>query len=174
MKETITLKVIGYIVRVNSSSSTRLRLGGQEEAVLGPAPINFNDSRFRRVVVTHVTSDLKLYVQYSEQGPKVEQLQSELRDIFSQTKPVGGHVVKKGELLAARYTADNEWYRARVEKIENNNRVSVYFIDYGNREVISDSSRFTTLPPGMYLSQDKLAKKSIVSCRLFTITSTSS
>ncbi|CAF1029256.1 unnamed protein product, partial [Adineta ricciae] len=122
--------------------------GGQEEVVLGPAPINFNDSRFRRVVVTHVTSDLKLYVQYSEQGPKVEQLQSELRDIFSQTKPVGGHVVKKGELLAARYTADNEWYRARVEKIENNNRVSVYFIDYGNREVISDSSRFTTLPPG--------------------------
>lgn len=88
-------------------------------------------------------------MQYSEQGSKVEQLQSDLRDIFNQTKPVGGHAPKKGELLAARFTADNEWYRARVEKIEGNNRVSVYFVDYGNREVITDPSRLTTLPPGI-------------------------
>lgn len=87
-------------------------------------------------------------MQYSEQGAKVEQLQSELRDIFNQTKPVGGHTPKKGELLAARFTADNEWYRARVEKIEGTNRVSVYFVDYGNREIITDPSRLTTLPPG--------------------------
>jgi len=56
--------------------------------------------------------------------------------------------LKKGELLAARFTADNEWYRARVEKIEGNNRISVYFVDYGNREIINDSSRLTTLPSG--------------------------
>jgi staphylococcal nuclease domain-containing protein 1 len=100
-------------------------------------------------VVTFITTELKVYVQYTEQGSKVEQLQTELRDMFNQTKPVGGHTPKKGELLAARFTADNEWYRARVEKIEGN-RVSVYFIDYGNREVITDSNRLTTLPPGMY------------------------
>jgi staphylococcal nuclease domain-containing protein 1 len=100
-------------------------------------------------VITYVTSDLKIYVQYADQGQKLEQLQSELHEIFEQRKPVGGHAVKKGELLAARFTADNEWYRARVEKIEGN-RVSVYFIDYGNREVITDSNRLTTLPPGMY------------------------
>ncbi|CAF2622375.1 unnamed protein product [Rotaria sp. Silwood2] len=119
-----------------------------EETVLGSGIINFNDPRFRRVVVTYVTTDLKVYVQYSEQGSKVEQLQSELREIYNQTKPVGGHTPKKGELLAARFTADNEWYRARVEKIEGNNRISVYFVDYGNRELITDLSRFTTLPPG--------------------------
>jgi staphylococcal nuclease domain-containing protein 1 len=101
-------------------------------------------------VVTYVTDEMKVYVQYSEQGPKVDQSQSELREIFSQTKPVGGHTPKKGELLAARFTADNEWYRARVEKIEGNNRISVYFIDYGNREVITDLSRLTTLPPGTF------------------------
>ncbi|CAF3270487.1 unnamed protein product [Rotaria socialis] len=119
-----------------------------EEPVLGAGVINFNDSRFRRVVVTYVTPELKVYVQYAEQGAKVEQLQTDLREIFSQTKPVGGHSPKKGELLAARFTADNEWYRARVEKIEGNNRISVYFIDYGNRELITDLSRLTQLPPG--------------------------
>ena len=89
-------------------------------------------------------------MQYSEQGPQVEKLQFDLHEIFNQAKPVGGHVPRKGELLAARFTEDNEWYRARVEKVEGNNRISVYFIDYGNREMITDLSRLTTLPPGMY------------------------
>lgn len=127
----------------------KIVLDTPDEVVSGPSTVNFNDTRFRRVVVTYVTTELKVYVQYSEQGAKVEQLQTDLRDVFSQTKPVGGHTPKKGELLAARFTADNEWYRARVEKIEGNNRISVYFVDYGNREVISDSARLTTLPPGM-------------------------
>jgi staphylococcal nuclease domain-containing protein 1 len=100
-------------------------------------------------MITYITSELKIYVQYAEQGKKVEQIQSELREIFEQRKPAGGHASKKGELLSARFSADNEWYRARVEKIEGN-RVSVYFIDYGNREVITDSARLTTLPPGIY------------------------
>jgi staphylococcal nuclease domain-containing protein 1 len=100
--------------------------------------------------VTYITTDLKIYVQYAEQGTKVEQLQSDLRDVFNQSKPVGGHSPKKGELLAARFTVDNEWYRARVEKIEANNRISVYFVDYGNREIITDSNRLTTLPPGRF------------------------
>jgi len=121
----------------------------QDEPVSGAIPpTNFNDPRFRRCMVTYVTPDLKVYVQYSEQGSKVEQLQNDLREVFSQTKPVGGHVPKKGELLAARFTGDNEWYRARVEKIEGNNRISVYFVDYGNRELITDLSRLTNLPAG--------------------------
>lgn len=125
-----------------------LHLPVLEEQPSEAGVVNFNDSRFRRVALTYATSELKIYVQYSEQGPKVEQLQGDLREAFNQKKPVGGHTPKKGELLAARFTQDNEWYRARVEKIEGNNRVSVYFIDYGNREVITDPSRLTTLPPG--------------------------
>ncbi|CAF1056922.1 unnamed protein product [Rotaria sordida] len=99
--------------------------------------INFTDPRFRDAFITYITSDLKIYLQYSEHGRKLEQLQSELREIFNRTKPI-----------AARFTADNEWYRARVEKIEGNNRISIYFVDYGNREIITDLNHLTTLPPG--------------------------
>lgn len=120
-----------------------------EEPITSTVPaLNFNDSRFRRAAVTFVTPELKVYVQFAEQGPKVEKLQSDLHELFSQSKPVGGHNPKKGELLAARFTGDNQWYRARVEKIEGNNRISVYFLDYGNREVITDLSRLTALPMG--------------------------
>lgn len=120
----------------------------EDEVISGAGTINFNDPRYRHVMVTDVTTDLKLYVQYSEHGAQVEKMQSDLHEIFSQTKPVGGHNPRKGELLAARFTVDNEWYRARVEKIEGNNRISVYFVDYGNRELITDLSRLTTLPSG--------------------------
>ncbi|CAF2744030.1 unnamed protein product [Rotaria sp. Silwood2] len=120
----------------------------EDENVYESDIINFADSRFRHAVVSYVTSDLKVYLQYSEQGQKLEQLQTELREIFNRTKPTGGYIPKKGELLAACSTADNEWYRARVEKIEGNNRISVYYIDYGNREVITDLNRLAKLPPG--------------------------
>lgn len=113
-----------------------------------PEILDFNSSNFRPVVVTYISPDFKVYVQYSNQGQRVEQLQSDLRQRFAQTKSVGGYSAKKNELVAAQFSADNEWYRARVEKIEGNNRVSVYFVDYGNREVITDPSRLTALPPG--------------------------
>ena len=113
-----------------------------------PETLDFNSSSFRPVVVTYISPDFKVYVQYSDQGQRVEQLQSDLRQSFSEKKPVGGHSPKKNKLVAAQFSADNEWYRARVEKIEANDRVSVYFVDYGNREVITDPSRLTALPPG--------------------------
>jgi len=179
MKQKIILKVIIQIIFFFNFFLKFL--AAPEEAVLGTTTVNFNDTRFRRVVVTYVTTDLKIYVQYSEQGPKVEQLQSEIREIFNQTKPVGGHTPKKGELLAARFTVDNEWYRARVEKIEGNNRISVYFVDYGNREIITDLSRLTTLPPGMdffhkirYKYMSILIGIFFLCSRFFTITSSSS
>lgn len=115
-----------------------------------PEIIDFNDPKFRRVAVTYVTSDLKVYAQYATQAQKLEQLQSDLRESFTQNPPVGGYTPKKGELLAARFSADNEWYRARVEKIEGNSRVFVFFLDYGNREIITELSQLAQLPAGVY------------------------
>jgi staphylococcal nuclease domain-containing protein 1 len=115
--------------------------------------INFNDPEFHRVVLTYITSELTIYVQYSEQGQKLEQLQNQLREIFNEKTPIGEYTPKKGELLAARFTADDQWYRAKVEKIEENNHIFVYFIDYGNREVITDLTRITTLPSGRFLNE---------------------
>ncbi|CAF1326718.1 unnamed protein product, partial [Didymodactylos carnosus] len=122
----------------------------QEQAVQEQGDIsnNFSDPRYRHVQVTYVSLDLKIYVQYAEDGSKLERLQQELRDTFSQQQPTGGHMPKKNEVLAARFTDDNEWYRARIEKIEQN-KISVYFVDYGNRETITDTSRLTLLPPGL-------------------------
>jgi len=93
---------------------------------------------------------LKIFIQNSEEGKKFVQLQNKLREFFNQNKPIGEYRPKKGELLAVNYTVDNEWYRARVEKIAKNNHISLYFVDYGYREVITDLTRITILPSSIF------------------------
>ncbi|UJR21995.1 hypothetical protein I4U23_025063 [Adineta vaga] len=108
--------------------------------------IDFNDSHFRRGAISHITSDLRLYFQYSEQIQALEQLQSDLQELFISTESNEEYIPEENELLAARFSIDNQWYRACVEKIEENNHISVYFVDYGNREIITDLNRLMLLP----------------------------
>lgn len=89
---------------------------------------------------------MKFYFQYSEHGQKLVEEQNGFREILNQTKPVDEHRPQKGELLAACSAVDNEWYRARVKKIDGKKGVSVDFIDYGNREVITEPHRLRALP----------------------------
>ena len=66
-------------------------------------------------------------------GQKLEELSENLRKEFAENPPVAGsHVPKRGEIVAAKYTVDNQWYRAKVEKVEKSHVATVLFIDYGN------------------------------------------
>jgi staphylococcal nuclease domain-containing protein 1 len=63
----------------------------------------------------------------------MEQLRGELT---SNPPLPGSYKPKRGELCAAKFV-DGEWYRAKVEKVQGNNVVSVLYIDFGN---VSSSS----------------------------------
>jgi len=70
---------------------------------------------------------------------------SDLRRELSEKPPMtGAYTPKKGDLCVARFSADNEWYRAKIEKVEKD-QVHVLYVDYGNRETIK-SSRCAVLP----------------------------
>lgn len=58
-----------------------------------------------------------------------------------------------GDLCAALYV-DNQWYRAKVEKVTSG-KVSVRYIDYGNREV-TEITKCAALPSG-YSAQPQYA-----------------
>ena len=51
-----------------------------------------------------------------------------------------------GDVCAAKFV-DDEWYRAKVEKVEKGGNVSVLYMDYGNRETLS-ATRCAQLPSG--------------------------
>lgn len=68
---------------------------------------------------------------------------------------------KRGDLCAAKYTVDNEWYRAKIEKVQGS-KVSVLYIDYGNREELN-ASRLAALP-ATFLSDKPFATEYSLAC----------
>lgn len=101
---------------------------------------------YKPVFVTEITDDLHFYVQDVETGTQLEKLMENMRNDISSHPPVeGSYAPRRGEFCIAKFV-DGEWYRARVEKVESPAKVHVFYIDYGNREILP-STRLGTLPP---------------------------
>lgn len=101
---------------------------------------------YKPVFVTEITDDLHFYVQDVETGTQLEKLMENMRNDIASHPPVeGSYAPRRGEFCIARFV-DGEWYRARVEKVESAAKVHVFYIDYGNREILP-STRLGTLPP---------------------------
>lgn len=117
----------------------------EESVVLENEPVE-RKVNYKTVVITEVDDALKFFVQDCETGPQLEKLMEQLRIDFTNSPPVvGSYTPKKGDLIAAKFVEDNQWYRGRVEKILPGNKAQVLFVDYGNREV-TDTTRLATLP----------------------------
>jgi staphylococcal nuclease domain-containing protein 1 len=95
---------------------------------------------YRDVVVTHVDDTGRLKLQQVGTGTAaLTELMSAFRSFHLNPSNNQGlpNPPKAGDFVAAKFTADNEWYRARIRR---NNReakeAEVVYIDYGNSEVI--------------------------------------
>lgn len=95
---------------------------------------------YRDVVVTHVDDTGRIKLQQVGTGTSaLTELMSAFRNFH--LNPANNQGLpgppKAGEFVAAKFTADGEWYRARIRR---NNReakeAEVVYIDYGNSEVI--------------------------------------
>lgn len=103
--------------------------------------------KYENVVITEVTPELHFYAQHADQGTKLEELMSKLRQDFRAMPPVtGSYNPRRGDLCAAKFTEDNEWYRAKIEKLEKGGNASILYVDYGNRETVP-TTRLAQLPP---------------------------
>ena len=100
---------------------------------------------YKKVIVTEVDEDLRFYAQFVDNGPQLEKLMEQLRQDMEANPPLpGSYNPKKGDLCAAKFSQDGQWYRAKVEKLEKG-KVLVLFIDFGNREK-SSTTDLATLP----------------------------
>ena len=83
------------------------------------------------VYVSEITEEGKLYACNISDGPALETLMDRLRTEFSTNPPIDGtYTPKKGDICAAKFV-DDQWYRAKIERISEN-KVYVQYIDYGN------------------------------------------
>uniref|UniRef100_A0AAQ4S1P2 Staphylococcal nuclease domain-containing protein 1 n=1 Tax=Gasterosteus aculeatus aculeatus TaxID=481459 RepID=A0AAQ4S1P2_GASAC len=103
-------------------------------------------ANYKPVYVTEICDTLHFYTQDVETGAQLENLMETMRAEIAAQPPVeGAYAPRRGDICIATF-ADGEWYRARVEKVESPARVHVFYIDYGNREVVP-STRLAAMPP---------------------------
>lgn len=112
------------------------------------------------VLVTEITAEGKVYACNVADGPALETLMDNLREEFKTNPPLAGaYTPKKNDLCAAKFV-DDQWYRARVEKMGAAD-VQVLYIDYGNRASVP-KTKLGSLPatfqtPGGYAKPYSLA-----------------
>uniref|UniRef100_A0A4W6CKA6 Staphylococcal nuclease domain-containing protein n=1 Tax=Lates calcarifer TaxID=8187 RepID=A0A4W6CKA6_LATCA len=93
----------------------------------------------RPVYVTEITDNLHFYTQDVETGGQLESLMETMRAEIAAQPPVeGSYSARRGDYCIAKVS--------RVEKVESPAKVHVFYIDYGNREVVS-STRLAAIPP---------------------------
>ncbi|KAK6629054.1 hypothetical protein RUM43_002871 [Polyplax serrata] len=116
----------------------------EKEERVEDEPMTERKVDYQKVVVVEATPDLRFYAQMVDQGPRLEVLMNQIRQEFQTNPPLpGAYTPKKGDICAAKFE-DDQWYRAKVEKVTNK-EVQVFYIDYGNKESTTPA-RCASLP----------------------------
>jgi len=118
------------------------------------------------VEVTEVKSGGVVYVQRKDKAAKVDWLANQMQSLGLKEAPATGGVAAApvpGVVYAARFTEDNQWYRAKVEKEKSPaaGKVAVFYVDFGNSEEIA-ANRVVTLdaaPQLALMAQPALAEE---------------
>jgi len=98
------------------------------------------------ILVTEIEDASKFYIQVL--GPEQKQLEELMKNLtLLQQKDLSepyNPVV--GELVIAKFTEDEGWYRGKILKKTPEGEYDVFYVDYGNFETLSNS-RIRQIPP---------------------------
>lgn len=100
---------------------------------------DFKKGHIEDVVLSHIESPHSFYIQ--RLGEHARYLTSLMKDMNVEYTNTGNKGViytpYVGMPCAAQYTIDNRWYRAKIVDLPGNKMVEVFYVDYGNQEVIT-------------------------------------
>ena len=85
--------------------------------------------------VTHVESPASFWCRPLSSFEQLDTVMATMADYYNEhIKPMSSVAI--GTTVAAQYSEDGSWYRAKILDVNNDN-ISVLFIDYGNGEVVT-------------------------------------
>lgn len=131
-----------------SASSSPASASGNLPVVLGLASLPLGES----VVcgIQEIVSCQEFYVNQKEAEDNLNMLREKLNSFcgeLAEEQPEAVQQVSKGNHVLVQFSADNEWYRGRVEQVsEDGKKCRVFFVDYGNAED-KDVASLKALPP---------------------------
>lgn len=91
------------------------------------------------VVVIEVLPDLSFFAQKTADDEKLTKLMENVKTLLDSSMSSGLTRPKRGDIVAAKFSIDNQWYRAKIEKVVQT-KAHILYIDYGNREVVDIST----------------------------------
>lgn len=107
-----------------------------EEAAAAAAATVQNEPRreYIDIVVSEIVSGTRFYVQVvNDEIRQLEKLMAELSHYHSSRAGMeSAYKPKVGDLVSAKFTEDDAWYRAKVRRVSQQGVADVLYIDYGN------------------------------------------
>jgi len=112
--------------------------GPAESATAASATVDKKPTDYRDIVITNIDNNGRLKIQEIGQGTAaLTTLMNEFKKFHLDPKnnvPLKD-APKTGEYVAAKFSADGDWYRARIRSNDRSAKVAeVVYIDYGNSE----------------------------------------
>jgi staphylococcal nuclease domain-containing protein 1 len=91
---------------------------------------------YRDVIITHIDESGRLKLQQIGSGTAaLDKLMSSFRSFHLSSKPTLPGPPKAGDVVAAKFSADNSWYRAKIRRNDREKKeAEVVYLDYGNSE----------------------------------------
>ncbi|KAJ3083740.1 nuclease domain-containing protein [Quaeritorhiza haematococci] len=94
----------------------------------------------KEAIVSEIAGGGRIYLQFvGEELNKLERLMADFARKHSGSQPIAPFTPKAGEYCSAKFTADENWYRARIKKVNPDKTYQVLYIDYGNSETLPAS-----------------------------------
>ncbi|KAI9018274.1 hypothetical protein DFJ74DRAFT_621755 [Hyaloraphidium curvatum] len=137
-----------------------------EEEPADPAGGELEQHRWPRVVVSEIVSGSEFFCQVVEGD-----YERELNELMGKLKVAcaeeaegvaAAWMPRAGDLVAAKFSGDGQWYRARVRKVNPGKTVSLLYVDFGNAEELPVSPATVRKLPADLSSRAAMARE----CRL--------
>ena len=110
--------------------------GGGKNSNMGLGLANFKIGWRGDCKITWIYSPAHFYIQVvgDRHRRQFEDMMGHLQEVMRQGGQVVGGKVSPGQVVAARWTHDNCWYRGQVTGGAKQGKVEVFFVDFGNTE----------------------------------------
>ncbi|KAJ8270717.1 hypothetical protein GJAV_G00118440 [Gymnothorax javanicus] len=94
---------------------------------------NVNVGCKEQLYVTHVCSPWEIYCQLDKIGQTLEDLMKEVQKTANEMQSLPA---AQGRLCLAKYFMDGQWYRGLAYPVQSSLHLNVFFVDYGNMQVV--------------------------------------